>query len=79
MWKAWNDTVGENDIYPPLISKQDLVLSWKQLSVTVTKKTSKFFSQSELIHKRILDNGNYHIKCYFILNSSTKIKYKTRL
>lgn len=58
MWQAWNDTAGENDnYYSTELFKPDLVLSWKQLNVTVTKKIPKLFGRSEIVNKQILNNG----------------------
>lgn len=59
MWKVWNDTAGKNNDFSNNIqtSKHDFMLSWKHLSVTVEKKTPKWFGTSEVLHKRILDNG----------------------
>lgn len=65
MWKAWNKTISEDDNYSPPLFKRDLVLSWKQLSVTVIRKVPKFFGPSEIIHKQILDNGK---KIYIFLH-----------
>lgn len=65
MWKAWNDTGTGTEVYEdddgsaPLF-KRDLVLSWKQLNVTVEKKIHKFFGRSEIVRKQILDNGKNH-------------------
>jgi len=58
MWKAWNNTNEEEDDYSsPLLFKRDLVLSWKQLNVTVVRKTPKLFGSSEVVTKQILNNG----------------------
>lgn len=57
MWKAWDDTVYENDDHSMPLFKQNLVLSWKQLNVTVEKKIPTFFGPSKIVHKQILDNG----------------------
>lgn len=58
MWKAaWDDRASEIEDYSTPLSKQYLVLSWKQLSVTVKKKTTTFFGRSEIVYKQILDNG----------------------
>jgi hypothetical protein len=57
MWQAWNDTAGEDSNYSTELFKPDLVLSWKQLNVTVTKKVPKLFGLSEVINKQILNNG----------------------
>lgn len=58
MWKAaWDDRVSEIEDYSTPMSKQYLVLSWKQLSVTVKKKIPKFLGRSEVVYKKILDNG----------------------
>lgn len=68
MWKAWNNTDCESDESSMPISKQDLVLSWKQLSVTVVKKIPKFIGRSEVVHKQILDNGeNYRWQSFIII------------
>lgn len=56
MWKAWNNTAEEEDNSSPLF-KRDLVLSWKQLNVTVEKKIPKLFGSSEVVTKKILNNG----------------------
>jgi len=55
MWKAWNNTGEEVDDYSSF--KGDLVLSWKQLSVTVVKKIPKLIGSSEVVTKQILNNG----------------------
>jgi len=56
MWKAWNNTAEEEDDSSPLF-KRDLVLSWKQLNVTVVRKIPKIFGSSEVVTKQILNNG----------------------
>lgn len=70
MWKAWNNTGEEEDDYSTLF-KGDLVLSWKQLSVTVVKKIPKLIGSSEVVDKQILNNGkiakDYFQQCF--LNS----------
>jgi len=57
MWKAWNSADGEDDDLSAELSKRDLVLSWKQLNVTVVKKIPKLFGRSKVVHQQILDNG----------------------
>jgi len=57
MWKAWNNTTEEEDDYSSQLFKRDLVLSWKQLNVTVERKIPKFFGSSEVVTKQILNNG----------------------
>lgn len=57
MWQAWNGTAGEDSNYSTELFKPDLVLSWKQLNVTVTKKIPKLFGRSKVINKHILNNG----------------------
>lgn len=57
MWTSWNDTASEDDGFSTPMSKQDLVLSWKQLSVSVEKKTPKLFGRSEVVQQQILNNG----------------------
>lgn len=66
MWKAWNNTGCESDESSMPICKPDLVLSWKQLSVTVVKKIPKFIGRSEVVHKQILDNGENYQWHHFI-------------
>lgn len=62
MWKAWNKTADdEDDNYLTPLFKRDLVLSWKQLSVTVAKKVPKLFGSSEITQKQILDNGEKNV------------------
>lgn len=70
MWKAWNDAdtgadvdggdddYGYGDGELPLF-KRDLVLSWKQLNVTVEKKIPKLFGRAEIVRNQILDNGEW--------------------
>lgn len=62
MWKAWNNTGEEEDDFSPLF-KRDLVLSWKQLNVTVVRKIPKLFGSSEVVTKQILNNGKLTIAC----------------
>lgn len=57
MWKAWNSTAEEEDDNSSPLFKRDLVLSWKQLSVTVVKKIPKLIGSSEVVTKQILNNG----------------------
>ena len=57
MWKAWNNTAEEEDDYSSPLFRRDLVLSWKQLNVTVVKKIPKLFGGSEVVTKQILNNG----------------------
>jgi hypothetical protein len=57
MWKAWNNTAEEEDDSSSPLFKRDLVLSWKQLSVTVVKKIPKLIGSSEVVTKQILNNG----------------------
>lgn len=58
MWQAWNDTAAEEDVNNSTsLFKEDLVLSWKQLNVTVVKKNPKLFGRSKIVHQKILDNG----------------------
>lgn len=60
MWKAWNNADGDDDDRPATVAelfKRDLVLSWKQLNVTVVKKNPKLFGWSEIVNKQILYNG----------------------
>lgn len=57
MWQAWNDTASEDNDYSTELFKPDLVLSWKQLNVTVTKKIPKLFGRNEFVNKQILNNG----------------------
>lgn len=58
MWQAWNDTAAVEDLNNSnSMFKGDLVLSWKQINVTVVKKNPKLFGRSEIVHQKILDNG----------------------
>jgi len=60
MWTAWNNNAGDGDADDRRgaeLFKRDLVLSWKQLNVTVTKKVPKLFGRSEVVREQILDNG----------------------
>lgn len=57
MWEAWNGTTFEDDDYSTPLFKRDLVLSWKQLNVTVRKKIPKFFGATEVVDEHILKNG----------------------
>lgn len=69
MWKAWNNTGEEEDDYSSTLFKGDLVLSWKQLSVTVVKKMPKLIGSSEVVTKQILNNGKIakdYIQQYFL-------------
>jgi len=65
MWKAWNSTNEEVDDYSSPLFKRDLVLSWKQLNVTVVRKIPKLFGSSEVVTKQILNNGKL-AKVYYI-------------
>lgn len=68
MWKAWNNAGEEEDDNSTLF-KGDLVLSWKQLSVTVVKKIPKLIGSSEVVTKQILNNGKIakiYIQQYFL-------------
>lgn len=59
MWEAWDSTTAEDDGggYSSPLFKRDLVLSWKQLNVTVRKKIPKLFGTSEVVDEHILKNG----------------------
>lgn len=61
MWKAWNKTAGEDENHLTPFYKGDLVLSWKQLCVTVVKKVPKFFGPSVITEQQILDNGEKNV------------------
>ncbi|KAF0761523.1 protein scarlet-like [Aphis craccivora] len=65
MWKAWNNTGEEVDDYSSF--KGDLVLSWKQLSVTVVKKIPKLIGSSEVVTKQILNNVSGNVECGTLL------------
>jgi len=75
MWKAWDNTAEEDDYSSPLF-KRDLVLSWKQLSVTVVKKIPKLFGSSEVITKQILNNGKI---LKHIFNDGVSIEFLIKL
>ncbi|KAL5236302.1 hypothetical protein ACI65C_003712 [Semiaphis heraclei] len=66
MWKAWNNTGEEEDDFSPLF-KRDLVLSWKQLNVTVVRKIPKLFGSSEVVTKQILNNVSGNVECGTLL------------
>lgn len=57
MWKAWNNTYEEEDDNSLPLFKRDLVLSWKQLNVTVVRKIPKLIGRGEVETKQILNNG----------------------
>lgn len=57
MWRAWDNTAERDDDFSMPMFKRDLILSWKQLDVTVVKKVPRYFGPSEIIHKQILNNG----------------------
>lgn len=57
MWKAWNNTSGEYNDFSTTLFQRDLVLSWKQLNVSVAKKNPKLFGCSEVVYEQILYNG----------------------
>lgn len=58
MWNTWNNTGREADDFSTALFKRDMVLSWKQLNVSVAKKKNpKLFGRSEVVYKPILDNG----------------------
>ncbi|KAE9544331.1 hypothetical protein AGLY_001510 [Aphis glycines] len=66
MWKAWNNAGEEEDDNSTLF-KGDLVLSWKQLSVTVVKKIPKLIGSSEVVTKQILNNVSGNVECGTLL------------
>ncbi|XP_026808219.1 protein scarlet-like [Rhopalosiphum maidis] len=67
MWKAWNNTAEEEDDNSSPLFKRDLVLSWKQLSVTVIKKIPKLIGSSEVVTKQILNNVSGNVECGTLL------------
>ncbi|CAI6363772.1 unnamed protein product [Macrosiphum euphorbiae] len=67
MWKAWNSTNEEVDDYSSTLFKRDLVLSWKQLNVTVVRKIPKLFGSSEVVTKQILNNVSGNVECGTLL------------
>ncbi|XP_001942858.2 protein scarlet [Acyrthosiphon pisum] len=67
MWKAWNSTNEEDDDYSSPLFKRDLVLSWKQLNVTVVRKIPKLFGSSEVVTKQILNNVSGNVECGTLL------------
>ncbi|XP_060853395.1 protein scarlet-like [Rhopalosiphum padi] len=67
MWKAWNSTAEEEDDNSSPLFKRDLVLSWKQLSVTVVKKIPKLIGSSEVVTKQILNNVSGNVECGTLL------------
>ncbi|XP_022169227.1 protein scarlet-like [Myzus persicae] len=67
MWKAWNNTAEEEDDYSSPLFKRDLVLSWKQLNVTVVRKIPKLLGSSEVVTKQILNNVRGNVECGTLL------------
>ncbi|VVC31665.1 ABC transporter-like,P-loop containing nucleoside triphosphate hydrolase,AAA+ ATPase domain,ABC [Cinara cedri] len=72
MWTAWNNAETGTEVYDDdddsaTLFKRDLVLSWKQLNVTVDKKIPKFFGRSEIARKQILDNVSGNVECGTLL------------
>ncbi|XP_025207194.1 protein scarlet-like [Melanaphis sacchari] len=67
MWKAWNNTAEEEDDNSSTLFKRDLVLSWKQLNVSVVKKIPKLFGSSEVVTQQILNNVSGNVECGTLL------------
>ncbi|XP_050533144.1 protein scarlet-like [Daktulosphaira vitifoliae] len=65
MSNAWNNLDEVEDSRP--VFKNDLVLSWKQLSVTVKKKTPRLFGASKVVYKKILSNVSGNVECGTLL------------